>query len=102
MDATIAGLVGASVAAAVTFFGTVRGGRSDEIRALWAENRARGADVRQEREDRQQLERNLRAEMGAALEASEARCRAELADMQRRCDAERQALELRIAALGGA
>lgn len=105
MDATIAGLLGAALAGGVTLIGTVRGGRSDEIRDLWNENRARGTELRQERADRQAAEarwtetvQQLRAE----LAASEERCSRELAAQEERCQEQLTVLETRIAGLGGA
>jgi hypothetical protein len=98
MDSATAGLIGATLAGFVALIGTVRGGRSEEIKNLWAENRARAADARQEREDRQALERAFRAD----LAASEERCTQQMAELHAECQRREEALEVRIAALGGA
>ena len=105
MDATIAGLIGAALAGGVTLIGTIRGGRSDEIRSLWNENRARGEDLRQERVDRQAAEARWTETVGqlrAELAASEERCSRELTLQEERCQEQLRALEGRIAGLGGA
>jgi hypothetical protein len=98
MDSTTAGLIGAALAGLVALVGTIRGGRSQEIQNLWAENRARAADARQERDDRQALERVFRAE----LAASEERCAQQMTELHAECKRREEALEVRIAALGGA
>lgn len=105
IDPAVYGLGGAAIAAAVTFFGTVRGGRSDEIKGLWTENRAQRGDIAQlrgeldtERQLRQAAEDRTRAE----LAASEARCAEQLEQLRDECHDREHQLEVRLAALGGA
>jgi hypothetical protein len=105
MDTALAGLIGAGATASVALVGSLFGGRRDEIRALWAENRARGVDLQQERTDRQAAEARwietvhaLRSE----LADSEARCDHQLAQQEARCQEQLRALEARVAGLGGA
>lgn len=105
MDAAVAGVVGASIAAVVTLAGTLFGGRRDEIGRLWAENRARGADldqVRKELDTERKLRQSAEDRVRTELAASEQRCAEQLVTQEARCQQQIQQLETRIAALGGA
>ena len=105
MDPAVAGIAGAALAGGVSLVGSLFGGRREQIRDLWAENRLRADDATQlrkeldtERQLRQAAEDRTRAE----LAASEERCRQTLAEQEARCQQQIQLLESRVAGLGGA
>jgi hypothetical protein len=105
VDTAVAGLIGAAMAAVVTLAGTLFGGRRDEIGRLWAENRARGADldqVRKELDTERRLRQAAEDRVRTELAASEQRCAEQLATQEARCQDQIGVLEARIAGLGGA
>lgn len=105
MDPALAGLIGAAGTGALALVGSLFGGRRDEIKSLWDENRARGEDLRLEKVDRQAAEQRWLEtvhQMRDELARSEARCDEQLAEQEARCREQIGALEARIAGLGGA